>query len=247
MKSLPASLNAMDLPDNVREAASKTTGMVNFRNVWRNSSRKWCHANRKQIVVLIQRALQLKANDQTRFNLARQIEKLPNVPPPTDSGKYANAAILFTPLIACLDPSKRFPVINGRLGDSRLLSALHLANETLGHQAEGMINLIGQFGISDSFMLDVLADDLAHIPRMVPRRQLRQRRIVRGGEGPGARPLPILDEDDLWFVDERCHRLSGEGKIWEALEEELLHRVRGIRQWTPHKNPHNGEKEAQAS
>ena len=140
---------------------------------------------------LVRQALELKPNDQSRFALAREIDKLPGVPSPKNAGRKANAAVILTPLIACLDPDERFPVINGREGVSRLLRALHLANRNLEDQVKGMINLIGQFGVSDSFMIDVLALDIAALaPKLTVQRTKPKHQIAdRKGKS-----LPIFDE-----------------------------------------------------
>lgn len=167
LKDLETTLEAIQLPAAIKKAAVEPTGMVNFRNVWRNSSREWCLKNEKELKHLIRNALELKPNDQSRFDLARRIDELPGIPSPRSARLKAGPAIILTPLIGCLDPGKRFPIINGREGVNRLLRALSLTNRSLEDQVKGMINLIGQFGISDSFMLDVLAGDLVALASKV--------------------------------------------------------------------------------
>src|ERR1017187_4294343 len=44
-ESLSATLKQMALPETVRQAANCDTGMINYRGVWRNSSRLWCQKN----------------------------------------------------------------------------------------------------------------------------------------------------------------------------------------------------------
>jgi hypothetical protein len=46
---LSVTIDSMNLPDAVAQAAKKETGMVNFRGTWRNSSRKWCRQNRDDL------------------------------------------------------------------------------------------------------------------------------------------------------------------------------------------------------
>ena len=68
-----------------------------------------------------------------------------------------------TPLVACLDPYSRFPIVNGRKAVQALLGKLGLRGRNLKEQVRGMTGLIGRFGIPNSFMLDVLADRIKQV------------------------------------------------------------------------------------
>ena len=166
---LVETIAAMSLPPKVAAAAVKPTGFVNFRNEWRNSSRTWCVTNRKMLVAIIREAVQLERNDRGRIRLAAKIDKLPRVPPPAGAGGDAAPFIALTPLIACLDPHRRFPTINGRLAVRDLLKELGLTSREFTDQVTGMVGLIGQLGIADSFALDVLAGDIIGIVKKLPR------------------------------------------------------------------------------
>jgi hypothetical protein len=52
-------LERVSLPKRVAEAAAKTTGIVNFRGTWRNSSRAWCKQNSAELRDMIRKALLL--------------------------------------------------------------------------------------------------------------------------------------------------------------------------------------------
>jgi hypothetical protein len=193
---LKATVEAMQIPALIRKAASLPTGMVNFRNVWRKSSRKWCHANRDRLADVIHHALELKPN-QSRLAVAKKIDNLPGIPSPANAERKASPAVILTPLIACLDPGERFPVINGREGVNRLLKALHLSNRSFEDQVKGMVGLIGQFGVSDSFMIDVLADDIAVLASKLTVRQWPPRQGRAHGQG---KSLPTFDDAEREFV-----------------------------------------------
>jgi hypothetical protein len=162
LNDLPSSIHAMRLPKAVAHAAVHETGVVNFRNVWRNSCRTWCRANHHRLVGIIKEASKLSSNDQRRFDLASQIEALPPISSPSGAS-CVGAASVVTPVVACLDPSMKFPIVNGRESVRTLLRELGLANENLEQQVKGLINLVGQFGIQDAFMLDALGDDVAKL------------------------------------------------------------------------------------
>jgi hypothetical protein len=75
---------------------------------------------------------------------------------PNHKAKVA-VGVLLTPLIACLDPKSRFPILNGREAINSLLRKLHLEHSNLADRAKGLIGIIGQ---KDAFMLDVMSADV---------------------------------------------------------------------------------------
>ena len=190
LDDLRSSVRAMGLSRAVADAAVYETGIVNFRNVWRNSCRSWCSEHHRQLIEILKEASKLPSNDQRRFDLASRIDALPPIPSPRGvSGVAAAAAV--TPVVACLDPSMRFPIVNGRESVKGLLRRLGLANENLEQQVKGLVNLVGQFGIQDAFMLDALADNVGTL------RPTRSQDIIPApaGEGEGSQ-LPYLDEEE---------------------------------------------------
>jgi hypothetical protein len=156
---LPTTINGMCLSRAVSQSASKKTGIVNFRPTWRNSSRQWCQKNRNDLRVILRDATRLAANDQARYDLASHLEQLPLVKSPGDRA-HVRPAFLLSPLIACLDPRSRFPILNGREAVTKLLRKLKLSHRDLSTQVQGLIGIVGQFGISDAFSLDVLSEEV---------------------------------------------------------------------------------------
>ncbi len=107
---LESTIKRMQLPRPVTEAAAKTSGFVNVYSAYRRSSRGWCSTNIKQLRAILSATIRLGSNDDARFKLASQIEQLP--PVPTPSGRRAmKAGNLLTPLIACLDNKRHFPIV----------------------------------------------------------------------------------------------------------------------------------------
>lgn len=150
---LSATIDSMKLPKVVAQSAKEKTGMVNFRGTWRNSSREWCKTNRDDLTKIIRAAAHLSTNDQSRFDLAARIDKLPDVKSPRKKVP-CSAGNLLTPLVACIDPRCRFPIVNGRKAVTSLLRKLHLAHSDLRQQVQGLVGIIGQ---KDAFMLDVMS------------------------------------------------------------------------------------------
>ena len=184
---LVATIDSMNLPDAVAQAAKRETGMVNFRGTWRNSSRKWCKQNRDDLRSIIRAAIKLPANDQARINLAARIDRL--LPVESPNGKVEVAAgVLLTPLIACLDPKNRFPILNGRAAVNSLLRKLGLVHSDLADRAKGLIGIIAQ---KDAFMLDVMSEKVI---KSVPQRKRLSRKITQ--QKLHESPLRNYDEEE---------------------------------------------------
>ncbi len=182
----------------VAEAAAKKTGFVNCYAAYRNSAQAWCKENEKELKAIVKAARNLGPNDRARFDLAGRIEKLSPVLTPRRKRKMS-AVNLITPLIACLDPKRYFPIINGQKNVRRLLTKLGLAKHDLEAQVEGMIGLIGSQDIADAFDLDTLGDarisEIAMKQKRTAPPSIQLRRSEHNLQGRGA-PLPVLDEEE---------------------------------------------------
>jgi hypothetical protein len=159
-------LDSMSLPKRVAETAAKITGNIGLYKGYWNSSKTWCKHHVAELREIIREAAHLHANDRSRWALAANVDALPKVPNPSGS-RHKNPGDILTPLVAFLDPHCRFPMINQRKEVQALLREWRLAGSNLNDQVRGMTGIIGRFGISDAFMLDVLADELKKIaPRL---------------------------------------------------------------------------------
>lgn len=152
--TLAKTVDSMHLPTTVARAAREQTGMVNFRGTWRNASRKWCSQHRNALRRIIRAAAKFPGNDRYRYDLAIDIAALPSVKSPNNKAS-AGADVLLTPLIACLDPKNRFPVLNGRKSVRSILRKLKLRHRDFRDRVEGVIGIIGR---NDAFMFDVMSD-----------------------------------------------------------------------------------------
>jgi len=132
-------------------------GIVAYYNGFRRIAREWLCDHRDAVRKIVDSVA--SAVDDGAANAAyRKIESLPLLSRPrAGDGKPSN---LLTPLLACLDPRSRAPIINART--RQFLRRLDPASLTLGAQYDGLVNLIGQAGIDDAFDLDAVIqhDDL---------------------------------------------------------------------------------------
>src|ERR1017187_7402379 len=180
LNDLDSTIDPAGLPSEVALAARQPTGFVNFRNVWRESSLNWCRAHATKLRRIVQEARHLKPQDEkARLALGGTLEKLPHIASPAGASKVSPVVFL-TPLIACLDPSNYFPVINGRDAVRRLLTSLGVASGSVRVQLKGMLNLIGRFGLSDALMIDVLADDIVQLGSKLSKLQGETNEISEG-------------------------------------------------------------------
>ena len=186
---LSARVDAMRLPDAVGEAAKEETGMVNFYTARRNSAKQWCDSNLVSLRTIVRDASRLGSNNQARFEVAVRIGKLPGIPLPNGT-KPVPASQMLTPLIACLDPRGRFPVVNGRAEVNQLLGKMQLSSNDLETQVKGLVGLIDRFGISDAHMIDVCAEEIEEGAKDFPKAALPS---MNGTEG---RPLEEYDESE---------------------------------------------------
>jgi hypothetical protein len=105
--------------------------------------------------------------------VASMLEELPPFAGPARRrGSLVNA---LTPIVACLDPQRRFPIMNDRT--EALLRALGKTNDAEGAMA--LARLIGQHGIRHSFDLDVYAaSGKRRFPKAQRRKKVRAQRAV---------------------------------------------------------------------
>ncbi len=183
-----STVDAAEFPEEVNVAARQRTGFVHFRPVWTKSSRNWCGNHAPALRRIVADTLGLKRHsDESRLAIATKLGRLPHIDSPTGAVKRSPEGFL-TPLLACLDPQGRFPVINGRKEVQHLLGSLSVPSPDLTAHVKGMINLIGHFGLADALMIDVLADEIADLgPELA---KLRGETVKRD-EGSS---LPYYDE-----------------------------------------------------
>jgi len=212
----PISIAALKLPESVAEAADEKTGIVNYYNARRNSSRQWCEANTVTLRDLVQNASKLNSNNEARFRLAAEIGRLPDVPLP-DGTKPSSAAKLLTPLIACLDPLSRFPVVNGNKDVIKLLDNMKLASDSLESQVKGLVGLIDNCGISDAFMIDVCAKELSAVVKGLAPLKANGKQGVPLGKKDEAERQAILKGRTLKFRKRHNRMTNALRSIFVAL------------------------------
>jgi hypothetical protein len=149
-EDLGRELDTLGLPSRVRASLSRPVGFTNFYNAYRNTSRRWIQQNSRRVLSLFRQARHL-ADDLSARDVYKQIESLPRIP---SGGRTLSASSLLTPVVACLDPRTRCPVINGNENVSRRLRVYGLASRDLVAQFDGLVGLINQDGFADAFELD---------------------------------------------------------------------------------------------
>lgn len=117
-------------------------------------------------------------------DVAATIVALPTFSAP--GGKQGSLLNALTPVVACLDPQRRFPIMNDRT--EKLVRALGKTNDAEGAMA--LARLIGKYNLGHSFDLDVYA---AGGKRKFPTAHRRSR--VRA-----QRPVGWKDEQDGYAI-----------------------------------------------
>lgn len=138
------------------ESIRRGTGFVNFYNAFRGSAGNWLRSQETAVLDLLQAARGLRTNEDGRA-LAARVATLP--PVPRGRGKVASmdAAQLLTPVLACLDPRGRFPILNGARHVRGALQRLGVADASLADQYDAMVAMIAP---SEPLRRDAFALDM---------------------------------------------------------------------------------------
>ena len=127
------------------------TGIVNLYSAFRNISKQWIASNISKIRLIINRASTLN-DDNEALNLYREIIELPPIKQPK-TGSGLPAVNILTPLIACLDPRSRFPIINKAA--TTFLKDIDMRPDSKISIYLNLIKLIKYFDCNDALELDV--------------------------------------------------------------------------------------------
>jgi hypothetical protein len=193
---LPQSLEKLNLPLQVIAPAGKDTGFVHPYQAYWNSLRDWCVRKVESLRSILEEASSLGANDQDRLQLMDRIAGLGRVSTPKKKRTKA-AADFITPLVACIDPKRRFPMINGQIGVKQKLARLGLSNRSLREQANGLIGLIG---LRDAFAVDTMTED--EIRKITKCRNLPKPQTHFYINGAKGTPLPTFDDAERVAVQQ---------------------------------------------
>jgi hypothetical protein len=136
------------------------TGFVNYYRAYRNSSLRWIRKNYKTVSSITKMAAKLRTDDQAR-QIVEVIESLPKVGKPVSKTGMGSASSLLTPLVACLDPRHRFPILNKASHVTRLQHKLKVFNRSLTGQFDALVGLIGRFNMANALMIDACSNRLA--------------------------------------------------------------------------------------
>lgn len=154
MSDLPDQLKrAHALPELVR-LVENPLGIVNFYTAFREDARGWLAAHQHDLRRMVKLVASASSDHQLREAYAT-LDELPPLRHQSGNGGAMPPVALISPMLACLDPRSRAPIINSRETVRALLRGLGLHHATVGAQFDGLVNLVGQAGIRDAFDLDV--------------------------------------------------------------------------------------------
>lgn len=169
-----------------KEVILNPSGFVNTRGPYRNSPKKWIEQNTEKVRNLFKVAYELDRDDKKRLEIYSDIAKLPRVPTGGKSNGSLNPAYLVTPVIFCLDPYLRSPVINGSKINQAHLKSIGADSSNLIDCASRMISEIDQ---NDDF-LDAADLDF----------YLQSGKLDLLGHKTEGRNLPTKDDEDIKVI-----------------------------------------------
>ncbi|WP_157759061.1 hypothetical protein [Cystobacter fuscus] len=196
-------LARINAPQTICAAAKAEVGFTDFYAPFRNTSWNWMTTHATKIRPLMVAARRLKS-DSSASSLYDLISQLP--PIPRKVGGPLPAANLLTPLVACLDPRARAPIINSAKSVTLALKQLGLFHATLSEKFSGLVGLIGQAGIEDAFFLDVCLDLLGKTvlgKAVDPIDSQKAEKLTQEPpkkDGANSAPLGLKDAEDLKVI-----------------------------------------------
>lgn len=165
------------------------TGITHHYTPIRPRTRKYVLRHASELYQLFKMIASRKKDAANKTeDVARRLARMPNISTPR--GGWMSPFNPLSPVLACLDPHRRFPIMNQRT--NRLLKAIGKDHD--GEGAVALSCLIGSHvGVRDSFELDVYSmvhEDQFH---SAPGRIRRQSDV---SQSPVPRVLPIKSEID---------------------------------------------------
>lgn len=183
----------------VRDLVLQHSGFTNLYKSYRNTARQWIQHNHRSLLPMFRAAYAL-SSDLQGLKIVQKIQKLPRVPKAKNAMITMHAEYLLTPVFACLDKRRRFPLINGNDRVRRLLKTLQVQGSDLSDQYQSMISLYGNGGILDSADLDQIdgADLSDFLPGKspAPTKQLLRLKPTSGNK------LRLKDEGDVLILQD---------------------------------------------
>lgn len=143
----------------LKKLLSKNTGFVNFYKAYRNSSRDWIKKNFNNILDIIHDILNIE-NDEDILVIAYKIEELPKIFKPNEKKDHMHPESLLTPLLSCIDPLNRFPIVNKANHVKKLERLLQISNLSLREKVKELLIVLNENKLPNAFYLDVLNEKL---------------------------------------------------------------------------------------
>lgn len=144
-----------EFPELVLEHIKSGIGIANFYKAYRNSSFSWIKENFKVVNSLLNRAANINT-DKEAIQIGLEVDKLPGIPKMNHPENQMNPFSLLSPLFACVDKKLRFPFINKNENVIELHKKVGINSKSISEKIKTLSGLIGQYGVEDSLMLDVI-------------------------------------------------------------------------------------------
>lgn len=221
-----------EIPQDIKELIKNDVGFVKFYNAWRNSSLEWIRENFTLLSSLVNKAAKTETDEDARF-IIREIEKLPKIPKPKKKEQKISPINLLSPLFACLDPRNRFPIINKNDDVIKLHNRLRINSESLENKFNTLIGLIGQFGIKDALMLDVVSGKLADM-------DIKQSVSVKSSETE--KHLSLKDDSDIKILTKSLSKKAK--RIHNAITNALIDKIKEKYKFKILEGPQNNKYDA---
>ena len=178
----------------VHDLIYEGTGYTNFYNAYRVSAKNWISENIDEIIPLIHIGFNIR-NDNEAESIASAISLLPGIPKGNKAPGKMHPENLLSPLFFSLDKRRRFPLINGNEGVTKILKQLRVHNQDFVIKFKAIVGLLGKGDIKTAIDVDCLGGELPYfvsIDDEVPERK----RLTKKTD----KELELKDEDDVIVI-----------------------------------------------
>jgi len=142
----------------LKKIFSKETGFTNFYKAYRNTAYEWAVRNSNILVKVYKLGLNIQ-KDYDIIQIAKFIENFPTIPKANYPRIRMTSESLLTPLLACIDPTSRFPIVNKNHSVKELHQMMGITNLTLSEKTHDLLEIMTENKIKDSLYLDVYSKE----------------------------------------------------------------------------------------
>ncbi len=137
----------------------RPSGFIGFYHPYRNTAKRWLRKNIEAATEIYDKTLKIQ-NDQDIISISRLIESLPKISRADSTAVKMGCESYLTPLLACLDPTSRFPIVNKAPWVVKFQQEMGIEDFAFKEKVESLLEIIDDYKLKDSIDLDIRCTSL---------------------------------------------------------------------------------------